>query len=164
MAYEIKPLTGSLFINTDKKEDWQPEHKGQLKSGDGKEYWFNGFEKTEGKKSFLFLTVQEKGTKFTKKANGDKTDSGILEKNKKKENEKQADHKGKINIAGKEFWISGWDNTSQNGGKQYIKIILKSVEEAASGTQPQNESNWEKPPESGQSVGWSEIGVPPDFE
>jgi hypothetical protein len=164
MAYEVKPLTGSLFLNTEKKEDWHPEYKGSLKISEGKEYWFSGSVKSEGKKDYLLLGVQEKGTKFEKKAEGNKKDSGTLEKNTKKENEKQADHKGKLNVAGKDYWVSGWDNVAQASGKAYIKVVLKSMDEAANGSAGAGEQNWKQPPSNSSTVGWSDIGVPPDFE
>ncbi len=41
--------------------------------------------------------------------------NGTISKNLKKEKPNQPDIRGKCTIAGKEYWISGWQRTGPNG-------------------------------------------------
>jgi hypothetical protein len=41
--------------------------------------------------------------------------SGVLERNKKRENDRQPEFKGHCSVDGKEFWISAWVKESQYG-------------------------------------------------
>jgi len=54
----------------------------------------------------------------------DNTNSGALFKNDKKETEKQPDYKGKLNINGKDFYISAWLKTSKDGNK-YMSLAIQ---------------------------------------
>jgi len=38
---EVKPNTGKLFVNNNKKKDTQADYTGSIKLADGKEYWLN---------------------------------------------------------------------------------------------------------------------------
>lgn len=52
----------------------------------------------------------------------DNTDSGVLFKNDKGDNEKRPDYKGKINVEGKDFQLAGWISEPKNGGQKFIKL------------------------------------------
>lgn len=72
----------------------------------------------------------------------DNTNSGALFKNDRKETENQPDYTGKINIEGKEYYLSAWVNKIQSGekaGKKYFGIKVKPVEEEQS-HRPSNSS------------------------
>jgi len=45
----------------------------------------------------------------------DNTNKGTLSKNEKKNTEKHPDYKGKANINGTDYWISGWIRKGANG-------------------------------------------------
>jgi len=62
--------------------------------------------------------------------------SGSLWVNDRKEKDTHADYQGSCVIDGKQFWISGWKNTS-SGGKTYLglKFKLKEGVPADSGSQ-----------------------------
>jgi hypothetical protein len=51
--------------------------------------------------------------------------------NKNKRTEKSADLNGKVMLDGKEYWISGWTKTSQNGERWISGSIGKEVQQAA---------------------------------
>lgn len=57
-----------------------------------------------------------------------KPNSGTLSKNDKKEAPNHPDFKGKLNIEGVEYWISGWQKTSDYG--EFISLSLKKKEES----------------------------------
>ena len=46
MAYEARDLTGSVFVNTKKERDNQPDRTGSCMI-DGVEYWINGWMKKD---------------------------------------------------------------------------------------------------------------------
>lgn len=54
----------------------------------------------------------------------DNTNSGALFRNDKGDNPKRPDYKGKINIEGREFSISGWLRESQSG-KKYMSLKVE---------------------------------------
>lgn len=65
----------------------------------------------------------------------DNTNSGALFKNDRKETEKQPDYTGKINVDGKDYYLSAWVNEVQSGantGKKYFGIKVNPVEEEQS--------------------------------
>jgi hypothetical protein len=55
----------------------------------------------------------------------DNTNSGLLSRNDKGDNEARPDLKGSINIEGKEYWLSAWQKVGQSGkleGKKFLSI------------------------------------------
>ena len=44
-----------------------------------------------------------------------KTNSGFLFKNDRKEQERQPDYTGNLNIEGQEYWLSGWIKEGKSG-------------------------------------------------
>lgn len=51
---------------------------------------------------------------------------GSIFHNEKKENEDDRDYNGACLIDGKEYWVSGYKNTSKNTGKTYLGLMFKS--------------------------------------
>lgn len=58
----------------------------------------------------------------------DNTNSGALFRNDRKEKETQPDLRGKVNVEGKDFYISAWSKNSEKAGK-YMSLALTAVEE-----------------------------------
>ena len=64
----------------------------------------------------------------------DNTNSGVLFRNDKQGNEKRPDYTGKINVEGKDFYLSAWIKEGQKG-----KFMSLSVQEPGAGkTKPDN--------------------------
>jgi hypothetical protein len=66
----------------------------------------------------------------------DNTNSGLLAKNDRKEKETHPDYTGKVNVEGRDFYLSAWIKEGREGskleGKKYFSLSLKPVD-AASG-------------------------------
>ena len=54
----------------------------------------------------------------------DDTNRGVLFREEKKSEPADRDYSGSINIAGVEYWLSGWIKTSKNGRK-YLSLSVK---------------------------------------
>lgn len=58
----------------------------------------------------------------------DNTNSGMLLRNENRENERQPEFKGSLDVEGVQYWISAWVNTGKEGskieGKKYFSIKL----------------------------------------
>jgi hypothetical protein len=52
----------------------------------------------------------------------DPTNTGALFKNDKAGNDKRPDRRGKINIEGVEYKLSGWLKTPKSGGDQFLSL------------------------------------------
>lgn len=61
----------------------------------------------------------------------DNTNRGALFKNDKKETDKHPDYKGKLNVNGRDFYLSAWLKTAKDGNK-YMSL---SVQEPTQGHQ-----------------------------
>lgn len=65
----------------------------------------------------------------------DNTNSGILTRNDKGDNEKRPDYKGSININGQEYWLSAWIRTGGEGsklaGQKYMSLKAELKEQQA---------------------------------
>lgn len=63
----------------------------------------------------------------------DNTNSGILARNDRKEKDTHPDYRGKINVGGVDYWLSGWLKTGKEGskmeGQKYFSLSVKPVEE-----------------------------------
>ena len=59
---------------------------------------------------------------------------GVLFKNDKKESDKHPDYKGNAEVAGVEYWLAAWVNTSDKGDKfMSIKFEVKERQSRESG-------------------------------
>ena len=63
----------------------------------------------------------------------DNTNSGLLAKNDRKERDTHPDYRGKINVEGKDFWISAWIKVGREGsklaGQKYMSLSVQPIEE-----------------------------------
>jgi len=59
----------------------------------------------------------------------DKTNSGMLARNDRKEKDTHPDFSGSINVAGVDYWLSGWTKTGGEGtkmaGRKYFSLSVK---------------------------------------
>ena len=62
----------------------------------------------------------------------DNTNSGALFKNKDKTNDNQPDYKGKLNVAGDDYWLSAWIKKSKDG-KPYMSVAATLAEKRDGG-------------------------------
>lgn len=54
----------------------------------------------------------------------DDTNSGVLFRNDKEGNDKRPDHKGKLNVEGKEYEIAAWERIPSKGGNPFLSIKI----------------------------------------
>lgn len=63
----------------------------------------------------------------------DNTNSGMLSRNDRKEQDNHPDFKGTINVEGVEYWLSGWMKEGKPGskmeGRKYFSLAVKAKEE-----------------------------------
>ena len=67
----------------------------------------------------------------------DNTNSGALFKNDKEGNESRPDYKGKINVDGKDYWLSAWIKEGKSG--KFMSLSVKPQD--ASPSRRQAEAN-----------------------
>jgi hypothetical protein len=60
----------------------------------------------------------------------DNTNRGELFRNDKEGNERRPDYRGKLNINGVDYRLSGWVRTPKNGGKKFLSLKAEPVEPA----------------------------------
>ena len=58
----------------------------------------------------------------------DYTNTGIIGKNDYKQKDKQPDQRGRVNIKGLWFWVSGWDRMAN--GRQYTSLAFTEMTQA----------------------------------
>jgi hypothetical protein len=59
----------------------------------------------------------------------DNTNRGAIFRDDKKQRPEDRDYSGSINIAGVEYWLSGWIRTSKAGGK-FLSLSVKAKVQA----------------------------------
>ena len=83
----------------------------------------------------------------------DDSNSGALFANDKEGNDRRPDYKGKLNVAGKEYRISGWIRTPKSGGKKFMSLKVEPVDDAPPIRQTQARPVMTKPdPEDGEDI------------
>ena len=55
----------------------------------------------------------------------DNTNKGVLFPNAKKDNEKQPDYTGSVDIEGTEYWLSGWKRQAKESGNVCLSLAAK---------------------------------------
>lgn len=70
----------------------------------------------------------------------DNTNSGILARNDRKQQDSHPDFSGSINIEGVEYWLSGWTKEGKPGskleGKRYFSLSVKPKDAAPPAASP----------------------------
>lgn len=66
----------------------------------------------------------------------DKTNTGVLFKNERKETDKHPDYNGTINIDGKEYWLSSWIKQGQKGKFMSLSVKPKEAQSSAPARAP----------------------------
>lgn len=61
----------------------------------------------------------------------DNTNRGAIFRNTRKTTDKHPDMTGKINVDGKDYWVSGWTAYKRNDGEKYLQLSVTPVEEKA---------------------------------
>ena len=60
----------------------------------------------------------------------DNTNTGALFQNDQGDNPKRPQWKGKLNVNGTDYWVSGWERTSK-GGQDFLSLKVEPVEQKA---------------------------------
>ena len=55
----------------------------------------------------------------------DNTDRGVLYRNENKTSENHPDYSGSVNVAGTDFWLSGWLKESKKDGKKFFSLSVR---------------------------------------
>jgi uncharacterized protein (DUF736 family) len=55
----------------------------------------------------------------------DNTDRGVLYRNENKTSENHPDYSGSVNVAGADFWLSGWLKESKKDGKKFFSLSVR---------------------------------------
>jgi uncharacterized protein (DUF736 family) len=53
------------------------------------------------------------------------TDRGVLYRNENKTSENHPDYSGSVNVAGTDFWLSGWLKESKKDGKKFFSLSVR---------------------------------------
>jgi hypothetical protein len=54
----------------------------------------------------------------------DRTNTGLLSRNDRKEKDSHPDFKGQINVAGVEYWLSGWVKERKDGTGKFFSLSV----------------------------------------
>jgi uncharacterized protein (DUF736 family) len=165
MTYTTRPLSGSLFKETAKKDPKHADLKGSLKDQNEIEYWLNGYMQT-GSADSISLTAQQKNAPPGKTDKASSANRGELSRNSKKKDDKHPDYKGSLTVNGTTLQVSGWAKSSANG-KEYISLSfsLDAWKPAGQDAKVANDQGWKQPkPDTNNAAMDIDIGVPPDFD
>lgn len=82
--------------------------------------------------------------------NYDNTNRGALFKNDRKEQDSHPDLSGKIDVEGKEYWLSGWTKRNEDGSFKVLSLSVKPKEARPErAQQARREAFREEPPQRG---------------
>lgn len=71
----------------------------------------------------------------------DRTNTGIMSKNDRKEKDSHPDVKGSVNIEGVEYWLSGWKKERNDGSGSFYSLAFKRKDQQAATTDAQVEGD-----------------------
>jgi uncharacterized protein (DUF736 family) len=57
------------------------------------------------------------------------TDRGVLYRNQNKTSDNHPDYSGSVNVAGADFWLSGWLKESKKDGKKFFSLSVRPKED-----------------------------------
>ena len=66
----------------------------------------------------------------------DKTNSGILSRNDRKEQDTHPDFRGEINVDGTDYWLSAWVKERKDGSGKFFSLSVKPKDSAPAKAQP----------------------------
>ncbi len=64
----------------------------------------------------------------------DNTNRGTLGKNKRREKDTHPEYTGKLNVDGREYWLSGW--VKESNGEKFFSLSVKAKDEQAAAPAP----------------------------
>lgn len=67
-------------------------------------------------------------------ADYDNTNTGIVSKNDRKEQDTHPDIRGSINVEGVEYWLDGWRKERKDGSGSFYSLRVKRKDAARTGT------------------------------
>ena len=71
----------------------------------------------------------------------DRTNTGIISKNDRKEKDTHPDIRGDLNVEGVDYWISGWQKKRKDGSGSFYSLSVKRKDDKpAPAKQPQRAS------------------------
>lgn len=69
----------------------------------------------------------------------DNTDRGVLYRNENKTSDNHPDYSGSVNVAGADYWLSGWLKESKKDGKKFFSLSVKQKEKQNPHAKPKQE-------------------------
>lgn len=74
----------------------------------------------------------------------DNTNSGMLSKNERKQEDSHPDYTGVLNVDGVDYWLSAWIKTGKDGGKlagkKFFSLAVQPKEKPAAKPEPRKDS------------------------
>jgi hypothetical protein len=61
---------------------------------------------------------------------------GTLGKNERKEKDSHPDYKGKLNVDGVDYWLSGWLKENKSTGEKFFSLSVKAKQEKTETADP----------------------------
>ena len=66
----------------------------------------------------------------------DNTDRGVLYRNENKTSENHPDYSGSVNVAGADYWLSGWLKESKKDGKKFFSLSVRPKNDSKPANKP----------------------------
>lgn len=60
----------------------------------------------------------------------DNTNTGMLFKNRDRDNDRQPEYTGRVNVNGTDYWLSAWVKVSKKSGEKFFSIAIKEKDPA----------------------------------